>query len=54
MDQEKLTLDAYEQEIEDNIEKARRVENFPEWKSLVEKAAEETVLSSCEMRKLFP
>ena len=43
MDWEKITLDAYEQEIEDNIEKAQRVENFPEWKALVEKAAGETI-----------
>ena len=43
MDWEKMKLDPYEQEIEDNLEKAERVENFEEWKSLVEKAAEETV-----------
>jgi len=43
MDWEKITLDAYEQEIEDNIEKAQRVENFSEWKTFVEKAAGETI-----------
>jgi len=43
MDWEKVTLDAYEQEIEDNIEKAQRVEKFPKWKTLVEKAVEETI-----------
>jgi len=43
MDWDKITLDAYEQEIEDNIEKAQRVENFFEWKTLVEKAAGETI-----------
>jgi len=51
MDWEKITLDAYEQEIEDNIEKAQRVENFPEWKILVEKAAGETV-RALEKKKL--
>jgi len=51
MDWEKITLDAYEQEIEDNIEKTQRVENFPEWKTLVEKAAGETV-RALEKKKL--
>ncbi len=37
---EDIKLDPYEQEIEDHLEKARRVENFEEWKNLVEKAAE--------------
>ncbi len=51
MDWEKITLDAYEQEIEDNIEKTQRVENFSEWKTLVEKAAGETV-SALEKKNL--
>jgi len=43
IDREKVKLDPYEQEIEDNLEKAKRVKNFDEWKALVERAAEETV-----------
>ncbi len=40
---DKLKLDSYEQEIENNIEKAKRVENFEGWEAFVEKAAAETV-----------
>ena len=40
---EKVKLDSCEQEIENSLEKAERVENFEEWKALVERAAEETV-----------
>jgi len=43
IDWDKIKLDPYEQEIEDNIEKAKRVENFEEWKAFVERAATETV-----------
>ena len=43
IDWDKIKLDPYEQEIEDNIEKAKRVENFEEWKAFVERAAAETV-----------
>ena len=37
MDWDKIKLDPYEQEIEDNIERAKRVENFEEWKAFVER-----------------
>ena len=35
---ENIKLDPYEQEIEDNLEKAKRVENFEEWKKSLEKS----------------
>ena len=40
---EKLELDPYEQEIEDNIEKAKPVEDEAYWKELIVRAAENTV-----------
>ena len=43
MNFENIKLDPYEQEIEDNLEKAKRVGNFEEWKEFVEKAAAETI-----------
>ena len=46
-----MKLDPYEQEIEDNLEKAQRVENFEEWKKFVEKAAAET-LRELEKKKV--
>jgi predicted DNA binding CopG/RHH family protein len=51
MNLENIKLDPYEQEIEDNLEKAKRVENFNEWKELVERAAAETV-KKLEKRKV--
>jgi hypothetical protein len=52
MDWEKIKLDPYEQEIESNIEKAKRVKNFDEWKELLGKAAEETVKALEKMIKV--
>jgi len=51
MNLENIKLDPYEQEIEDNLEKAKRVENFKEWKEFVETAAAETV-KKLENRKI--
>ncbi|WP_163329439.1 hypothetical protein GFV12_08495 (plasmid) [Desulfurobacterium thermolithotrophum] len=48
---ENIKLDPYEQEIEDNLEKAKRVENFEEWKEFVERAAAETI-KKLEKRKI--
>ncbi len=51
MNFENIKLDPYEQEIEDNLEKVERVENFEEWKKFVERAAAETV-KKLEKRKI--
>ena len=48
---ENIKLDPYEQEIEDNLEKAKRVENFEEWKKLVKRAATDTV-NELEKKKI--
>jgi len=42
-DMEKVKLDPYEQEIEDNLEKAQPVENLEEWKRILKQAAENTL-----------
>ncbi len=40
---EKIRLDQYEKEIEDNIENAKRVEDFNKWKILVEETAKNSI-----------
>ncbi len=52
MSWEKIKLDRYEKEIEDNIERAQRVENFEDWKELVEESAKRT-LQNLEIKKGF-
>ena len=52
MNWEKIKLDRYEKEIEDNIERAQRVENFENWKELVEESAKGT-LQNLEAKKKF-
>ena len=43
VDWKEVELDSYEQEIEDNIEKAKPVENEEYWKELIVQAAKSTI-----------